>query len=406
MTLNFHGILFNFLDIFSFDHGGLGRCIILNIISGIFYLTICLLIDLRFFTKIYYNYIDRPRDLYDPSATLDIDVRAEIEKIRQMSQNDINSRNLILRRLTKIYKNFVAVNQLFLEVPPRECFGMLGVNGAGKTTALKMMIGDLLISGGDVNIKGQSIKSNANEIYKSIAYCPQYDALLPELTGTEILKFFALIRGVDKIQIQDVINMTAREIGFTSHLNQPIRNFSSGNKRKLSASLALLGDPQIIFLDEPTTGIDPQARRNVWNAIIKAREAGQTVILTSQSMDECEALCSRVGIMFKGEFKCLGSVQYLKNKFSKGYMLTIKMGRDDAALMHEIKLRIQASFGHSATFKERYLNSLTFHIAQTNLKWSEMFKNLAKLKEELDISEYALSQMTLEQVFMLLNKNK
>jgi ATP-binding cassette subfamily A (ABC1) protein 3 len=155
---------------------------------------------------------------------------------------------------------------------------------------------------------------------------------------------------------------------------------------------------------EPTTGIDPQAKRHIWNVINKTRNSGRAFVITSHSMDECEALCTKIGIMVSGQFKCLGSVQYLKNKYSKGFILTIKLGQDDADLVINVQNRVLSSFP-SAELKEKYLDILTFHITNSNLKWSEVFGICAQMKKELNISDYSLSQMSLEQVFLIFSKS-
>lgn len=329
----------------------------------------------------------------------DDDVTEEIQKVKKLTDEDIKSRNLVMKGLTKYYKKFLAVNQLYLEVPKRECFGMLGINGAGKTSTFKMMIGDERISAGDVFLGGHSVKSNKAE--KLMGYCPQFGGILPQLTGFETLKIFSLIRGIERSEIADVVDAFAENLGFKEHLMKPIAALSGGNKRKVSTALSLLGDPEVIFLDEPTTGIDPQARRLVWDAVNKARTSGQTVVLTSHSMDECESLCTRIGIMVNGQFKCLGSVQQLKNKYSQGFVLTMKMSRDEDELKNQIEARVKAEFGESTVLKEKYMDILTFHITQANMKWSTMFEVMARMKEEMDIAEYSLNQMSLEQVFMM-----
>ena len=231
--------------------------------------------------------------------------------------------------------------------------------------------GDEIISEGNGWVRGYSMKNELDKVHKLIGYCPQFDAVLPELTGRQTLKIFSLIRGIPRREINENINRLANEFGFTQHLNKKIKAFSGGNKRKLSSSLAVLGDPQLIFLDEPTTGIDPQAKHQMWEVIKKIRDSGRAIILTSHSIDECEALCTKIGIMVSGEFKCLGSVQYLKNKYSKGFVLTIKMGRDEEQLAFEIQNRVKSSF-NSAEVKEKYLDILTFHITNMDLKWSQV----------------------------------
>lgn len=266
------------------------------------------------------------------------------------------------------------------------------------------MTGDEIISAGDGYVRGNSMKNQMDKVHKSIGYAPQFDAVLPELTGYETLKIFCLIRGLPRRQIEETINHLANEFGFAPHLHKPIKAFSGGNKRKLSTALAVLGNPQLIFLDEPTNGVDPQAKHHMWSIIKKIRDSGRAVVITSHSMDECEALCTNLGIMVSGEFKCLGSVQYLKNKYSKGFILTIKIGNDDEQLALEIQNRVCNAF-ISAEMKEKYLDILTFHITNINLKWSEVFGICAELKEEMDIQDYSLSQMSLEQVFLIFSKS-
>lgn len=181
-----------------------------------------------------------------------------------------------------------------------------------------------------------------------------------------------------------------------------------------------MGDPNLIFLDEPTTGkilipfysfnkaqnitlyllgIDPYSKRQLWNIINKTRSSGRSVILTSHSMEECEALCTRIAIMVDGEFKCLGSVQHLKNKFSKGFILTIKMQQDDDTQFHKIQNWVHKTFP-SAHLKEKYMELLTFYIPSSTLKWSEIFGLVSELKAEITIDDFTITQMSLEQVFL------
>lgn len=378
----------------------------MSFISALFFMTICLLKDHLIFEWLLYKFTSsRARALPIQNPNMDVDVREEIDKVKSMTHAQIKDSNLVLQGITKYYGNFLAVNQLYIDVEQRECFGLLGVNGSGKTSTFKMMTGDELISAGDGWVHGFSMKNQLNKVHQSIGYAPQFDAVLPELTGYETLKIFSLIRGLPRHQIEETINHLANEFGFTQHLYKKIKAFSGGNKRKLSTALAVLGDPQLIFLDEPTCGVDAEAKHHIWNSIKKIRDSGRAVVITSHSMDECEALCTKLGIMVSGEFKCLGSVQYLKNKYSKGFILTIKVGRDDEQLVFEIQNRVCNAFVQ-AELKEKYLDILTFHITNLNLKWSQVFGICAQLKEELDIQDYATSQMSLEQVFLIFSKSE
>ena len=208
---------------------------------------------------------------------------------------------------------------------------MLGVNGAGKTSTFKMLTGDVRISGGDAFVRGISLKNKMNEVHKIIGYCPQFDALLEEMTGREILEMFCLLRGVPSYMINALSLRLAHELNFMKHIDKPVTEYSGGNKRKLSTAVALIGNPSVVYLDEPTTGMDPGAKRNLWNIVCKVRNSGKAIVLTSHSMEECEALCTRLAIMVNGEFKCIGSTQHLKNKFSKGYLLLVKVKKPEGA---------------------------------------------------------------------------
>lgn len=231
-----------------------------------------------------------------------------------------------------------------------ECFGLLGVNGAGKTSTFRMLTGDLKITEGDAFVRGISIRTQVTEVHRIIGYCPQFEALIEELTCRECLELFCYLRGIPKKQIPDTIDRVANELNYVKHLDKEVRQCSGGNRRKLSTSVAVLGDPVILFLDEPTTGMDPGARRNLWNMVIdRRRTTGTSVVLTSHSMDECEALCTKLAIMVNGEFKCLGSVQHLKSKYSKGIWLVLRLrvGSDSALVFDQVgaaKLYVRDQF--------------------------------------------------------------
>lgn len=183
--------------------------------------------------------------------------------------------------------NFVVEHVLQLHI-------INSINGAGKTSTFKMLTGDIKISHGEAWVQGLSLKTNMKEVHKHIGYCPQFDALIDDLTGRETLRLFALSRGIPKFKLQDVINKLSTDFNFAKHLDKLVKAYSGGNKRKLSTAVALLGNPVIIYLDEPTTGMDPGAKRNLWDVMCNVRDSGKTIVLTSHSMEECEALCTRL----------------------------------------------------------------------------------------------------------------
>lgn len=257
--------------------------------------------------------------------TIDSDVLEEISRVKAMTNLQIESQSLVMRDMSKVYGKFTAVNQLSVGVDVSECFGLLGINGAGKTSTFKMLTGDEKITSGEAWVRGISLKADMNNVNKIIGYCPQFDALIGEMTGRETLEMFCRLRGVPKRNIHSTSINLAMDLNFIKHIDKQVKQFSGGNKRKLSTAVALIGNPVVVYLDEPTTGMDPGAKRQLWNMVCKIRKTGKSIVLTSHSMDECEALCTRLAIMVNGEFKCIGSVQHLKNKFSKGFTLTIKL---------------------------------------------------------------------------------
>lgn len=324
--------MFTERDFFKWGQPGIGRNLGYMIITGIVTFAILLLFEYRVFEMLLYKGMHLYKGPPIPESEdgfVDEDVRNEKNRILSMEPEEIVSNNLVLRQMTKFYKKFLAVNQLCVGVNKNECFGLLGVNGAGKTSTFKMLTGDEKISYGDAWVEGMSLKTNMKDVYRRIGYCPQFDALIDDLTGRETMQMYALFRGIPKRQIAGITTKIAEELNFTKHLDKQVKAYSGGNKRKLSTAVALIGNPTVIYLDEPTTGMDPGAKRNLWNVVCKVRDKGKTIILTSHSMEECEALCTRLAIMVNGEFKCLGSSQHLKNKFSQGFVLTVKVGRQN-----------------------------------------------------------------------------
>uniref|UniRef100_A0A1Y9GL18 ABC transporter domain-containing protein n=1 Tax=Anopheles arabiensis TaxID=7173 RepID=A0A1Y9GL18_ANOAR len=388
---------------FTFDQQtGINRNLLFFAGIGVVSFAIILLVDYRVAKKLFSRSANGVTMSSDQGET-DSDVLEEKRRIAACSSGELASYNLVLKELSKNYGKFVAVNKLSVGVRHSECFGLLGINGAGKTSTFKMMTGDENITGGDAWVNGINLRTDMNRVHKHIGYCPQFDALLEDLTGRETLHIFALMRGVRRREINGVSLTLAEELNFTKHLDKRTKAYSGGNKRKLSTALALLGNPSVVYLDEPTTGMDPGAKRQFWNVICKIRNSGKSIVLTSHSMEECEALCTRLAIMVNGEFKCLGSTQHLKNKFSEGFLLTVKTKRTEPDAAERVKSFVTSKFV-GAVLKEEYQDSLTFHIARTNQRWSAMFGLMESSKHGLGIEDYALGQTTLEQVFLFFTK--
>lgn len=227
------------------------------------------------------------------------------------------------------FEKIEAVRRISFGLQYGECFALLGVSGAGKTTMFKMITGELMPSEGQMSIIGNNVLtgSGLTNARKYIGYCPQFDCLYPVLTVREHLELYASLKGVVTHLRESIIKKLMVDMGILEYEHVQSQNLSGGNKRKLSVSMAIMGNPPIIFLDEPSTGVDPQAKRFMWNIVSKiSREKKQsTVILTTHSMEEAEALCNKMGIMVKGEFKCFGNASHIKDKYGTGYEIEFKI---------------------------------------------------------------------------------
>ncbi|XP_063401544.1 phospholipid-transporting ATPase ABCA1-like [Mytilus trossulus] len=308
---------------------------------------------------------------------------------------------LTIQNLTKVYQltgskgKHTAVDRVCLGVPEGQCFGLLGVNGAGKTTMFKMLTGALNITEGNAYIKGESIKSN--KLQRDIGYCPQFDAVDSLLTGREVLKFYARLRGIPEKDVKQVADWGIKKLGLVQYADKLCGCYSGGNKRKLSTAMALIANPSLIFLDEPTTGMDPKARRFLWTCINNIVKEGRSVVLTSHSMEECEALCDRLSIMVNGRFRCLGSTQHLKNRFGDGYTLLLRISGEEPDLT-SVENFITKTFS-SAILKESHYNMLQYQL-KSEIKLSYVFGQIESARQLLNIEDYSVSQTTLDQVFI------
>ncbi|CAH2236791.1 jg8550 [Pararge aegeria aegeria] len=296
-------------------------------------------------------------------------------------------------------------------VSEAEIFGLLGVNGAGKTTTFKMLMGDESISSGGAFVSGYSVESDINKVHENIGYCPQFDAIFSELTGRETLHLFSRFRGLKNADSLIRAVTLANALGFTKHLNKRVDQYSGGNKRKLSTAVAMLGRTKLVFVDEPTTGVDPAAKRQVWRAVRAARRAGRAFVLTSHSMEECEALCDRLTIMVNGRFQALGSPQHLKNKFSQGFTLTIKIklkegdSSENDHRTETVKNYVQNHYTEPKLMEE-YKGLITFYLPDRTMPWSKMFGIMERAKRDLAVEDYSILQTTLEQIFLQFTKYK
>ncbi len=219
------------------------------------------------------------------------------------------------KNLTKRFGAFTAVDAISFEVHAGEIFGFLGANGAGKSTAMRMLSGLLMPTSGQANVVGFDVYRQSEEIKKNIGYMSQRFSLYEDLSVLENIQLFGSIYGLSKADLSQKATVLLESLQFADQRNVLVGSLPLGWKQKLSFSVAMLHEPRLVFLDEPTGGVDPITRRQFWEMIYAAATRGTTVFVTTHYMDEAE-YCDRVSIMVDGRIAALDSPQNLKDQFS------------------------------------------------------------------------------------------
>ncbi|KAM8855240.1 uncharacterized protein abca12 [Spinachia spinachia] len=386
---------------FSMD--GLGWMFLSSFLLGLVFFTLRLLLN-RFLIRKIRNLI-WSRKTVPQVACEEEDMDVATERLR-VSTGAASTDLLQVNQLSKVYRHFNkkvhAVKRLSVGIPAGECFGLLGVNGAGKTTTFKMLTGDVSPTDGMAQIRdwdGRLVDiMECRNKGINIGYCPQMDALDNLLTGKEHLYFYARIRGISNKEIDGVVNYLLKRLQLIYHRDIITDSYSCGTRRKLSTALALVGHPQILLLDEPSSGMDPRTKRHLWKIISEEVKGKCAVVLTSHSMEECEALCSRLAIMVKGQFCCLGSLQHIKNRFGSGF--TVKMYLANASYDAEAITCFMQDRFHSTYLKDQHSNMVEYHVPTAPGGVADIFDQLESNKNALQIKHFSVSQTTLDEVFI------
>ena len=218
-------------------------------------------------------------------------------------------------QLTKQFGDFIAVDNITFEVKKGEVFGFLGANGAGKTTAMKMLTGLLKPTSGNATVAGFDIYHQTEKIKQNIGYMSQKFSLYEDLTPVENIQFFAGIYGVSSKDIKKRSKQLIQDLGLENEANKLVASLPLGWRQKLAFSIAIFHQPKIVFLDEPTGGVDPVTRRQFWDMIYEAAQNGITVFVTTHYMDEAE-YCDRVSIMVDGKIEAMDTPSNLKKNFN------------------------------------------------------------------------------------------
>lgn len=301
-------------------------------------------------------------------------------------------------------KTKVATKNISFCVRKGEVLGLLGPNGSGKSTVMHMLAGDTDPTAGQILMGDYSTEFRSVENpLEHVGYCPQVNPLWPRITLQEHLEIYAAIKGLKGQEVPGIIKRVSNALELKEHLNKQTKNLSAGLKRKLCFALSMIGNPQIVLLDEPSSGMDPKSKQRMWRAMRAAfRNHQRGAILTTHYMEEAEAVCDRVAIMVSGQLRCIGSIQHLKAKYGQGYSLEVKLreeltGLREVALLHK---EIRRIFPH-AVRQESFTSLMVYKIPMEDVKsLAHSFAMLENAKQTFNFEEYNFSQSTLEQVFL------
>ncbi|XP_058195608.1 ABC transporter A family member 2-like [Rhododendron vialii] len=357
----------------------------------------------------------------------DEDVHEEENTVKQAaSEGEVDTNIAVqIRGLVKMYpgttkigcckcektSHYHALKGLWVNVAKDHLFCLLGPNGAGKTTAINCLTGITPVTAGDALIYGCSVRSSVgmSNIRRMIGVCPQFDILWDALSGQDHLHLFASIKGLPPASIKSVAQKSLAEVMLTEAAKIRAGSYSGGMKRRLSVAIALIGDPKLVILDEPTTGMDPITRRHVWDIIEDAKK-GRAIILTTHSMEEADILSDRIGIMAKGRLRCIGTSIRLKSKFGTGFVANISFsgaanetpvgGGDEIVVNHEpVKQFFKDHL--NVVPKEENKSFLTYVIPHDREGLlMNFFAELQDREKEFGIADIQLGLTTLEEVFL------
>ena len=312
-----------------------------------------------------------------------------------------DNKYLNIKNITKTYGDLIAVNNFCGELFKNEIFVLLGHNGAGKTTLIKMISGTEEPDNGDIFLDGTSIITNKSYLYQNIGLCQQDDILFSYLTVEEHLEYMMELKGSKSDQRQ--INVFINNIDLASKKDTMCKNLSGGEKRKLCIAIALIGNSQLVLLDEPTSGMDVIAKRKLWT-FLKEFKNDKIIILTTHSLDEAEYLGDRIGIMSGGQFICSGTSSFLKSKYPCGFNLNFLVNSEIFDNSHKRELyKKLAKYQPNLEVKISSKGLFSVNIDSNNKNIKDIFNVIEECKEEYGIEDYTVSSTTLEDVFLKLN---
>jgi ABC-type multidrug transport system ATPase subunit len=326
-------------------------------------------------------------------STVNIAKQASIndpEVLKEIDEALNTNSALRIIQLQKSYASVQAVKNISLTAQQGTCLAVLGHNGAGKTTTVNTLLGLVNPTSGTALVYGHNIMHEQNQIRKLIGSCPQHDILYDTMTAREHCWVYGTIKGLRGQKLQEEIEKRLKEVGLWSVRDKAANTFSGGMKRRLSVAIAFIGDPKVVLLDEPTTGLDPKSKRLIWNLIHRMKQ-DKLILLTTHSMEEAEKLSDRIVIMAFGQIRCIGNSLSLKSQFGAGYNLTVI-----SQSPNDIKKMI-SNYVTAHLISENG-DSLMFNVP--NVSMADLIPIVRHLEKSTIVRDWALSQTTLEEVYL------
>ncbi|KAL1210259.1 ABC transporter A family member 4 [Cardamine amara subsp. amara] len=332
-----------------------------------------------------------------------LDVIEEREKVEKLMLEPSTSHAIVCDNLNKVYPGRdgnppkMAVQGLSLAVSAGECFGMLGPNGAGKTSFINMMTGLVKPTSGTALVQGLDICNDMDKVYTNMGVCPQHDLLWETLSGREHLLFYGRLKNLKGSDLNQAVEESLKNVNLFRGgvADRPAGKYSGGMKRRLSVAISLIGSPKVVYMDEPSTGLDPASRMNLWTVIKRAKKH-TAIILTTHSMEEAEFLCDRLGIFVDGRLQCIGNPKELKGRYGGSYVFTMTTSseheKDVEMLVQHVSPNAKKVYHIAGTQK--------FEIPKEEVRISDVFQAVEKAKSNFKVFAWGLADTTLEDVFI------
>ncbi|XP_050150436.1 ABC transporter A family member 7-like isoform X2 [Malus sylvestris] len=325
------------------------------------------------------------------------------ERVEKLLLDSDTTHSVIGDNLKKVYPGRdgnpekFAVRGLSLALSRGECFGMLGPNGAGKTSFISMMIGLTKPTSGTAYVQGLDIQTQMDEIYTSMGVCPQHDLQWETLTGREHLLFYGRLKNLKGSVLKQAVEESLKSVNLFHGgvADKQAGKYSGGMKRRLSVAISLIGDPKVVYMDEPSTGLDPASRNNLWTVVKRAKQ-GRAIILTTHSMEEAEVLCDRLGVFVDGSLQCIGNPKELKARYGGFYVFTMTTSSD-----HEQEVEnMVRSLSPSANRIYHLSGTQKFELPKHEVRIADVFEAVENAKSRFTVFAWGLADTTLEDVFI------